>query len=77
MTLTTLSNWLMQNEESMDRQKTKIHLTFFTNAILNNIHLYCMGALVSQELTLLHSMQIMVYKKIAKQYFTNDFQNCF
>ena len=46
MALTTLSNWLMQNDESVDRQKTKNACTvapgytslFFTNPILNDIH---------------------------------------
>ena len=49
MAMTTLSKRLMQNDESVDRPKTKnalLHLDrphFFSNAILNDILIYLYG----------------------------------
>ena len=63
MTLTTLSNWLIQNDESVDRQKTKnalLHLDtphLFSQVLFQTISIFLyMGALVLKELTLLHTM---------------------
>ena len=65
MALTTLSNWLIQNDESVDiyRQKTKnalLHLDtphLFSQVLSQTISIFLyMGALVLKELTLLHTM---------------------